>query len=284
MASMKQDLVHIHLVSDATGETLSSVATAALAQFETVKTQTHHWFMVRSQTQLEDIIDSIKEKPGLVFYTLVNTALRSKLEDACADLGLPFVSILDPVLNTLSHYTGEEISQLPGRQHVLDAAYFRRIEAIDFALMHDDGQMADDLYHADVILVGVSRTSKTPTCIYLANRGYKAANIPLVPNLPVPDVLHKLKTPLIVGLINSADRLVQIRRNRIRHLHGDTTDPYADMDAIQAELKEARRLFNQMGWPIIDMSRRSVEETAAAILNLLSQRNTSETLSDEIES
>lgn len=264
--------IDVHLISDSTGETLTSVVNAALAQFEKLETDPNHWFMIRSPAQLDDAITSIEERPGMVFYTLVNVALRAKLEDACSELGIPFVSILDPVLNAVSHFTGQEITHQPGRQHALNAAYFQRIEAIDYALIHDDGQMNEDLYRADVVLVGVSRTSKTPTCIYLANRGYKAANVPLVPSLPIPEPLRKLKSPLIVGLTNSAERLVQVRRNRIKHLHGDSADPYADREAVRQELKEATRLFNQMGWPVIDVSRRSVEETAAAIINLLSQR------------
>lgn len=268
----QEKIMDVHLISDSTGETLTSVVNAALSQFDDLDVQTDHWFMIRSQSQLDDVLTAIQAKPGMVFYTMVNVGLRAKLEDTCSELGIPFVSILDPVLNAVSHYTGHEITHQPGRQHALNAAYFQRIEAIDYALMHDDGQMSDDLYRADVILVGVSRTSKTPTCIYLANRGYKAANIPLVPSLPVPDILTKLKSPLIVGLTNSPERLVQVRRNRLKHLHGDFTDPYADVDSVRDELKQALRLFNRMGWPTIDVSRRSVEETAAAILSLLSQR------------
>jgi regulator of PEP synthase PpsR (kinase-PPPase family) len=267
-----QRTFHLHLVSDATGESVMTLARAALAQFEEVTPIEHLWPLVRSSTQLRRVIAGIEANPGVVFYTLVESELRRELEAGCRALGTRYLALLDPAVETLRNYLGLESSNLPGRQHVMDAQYFERIEAMNFTLAHDDGQAMATLNEADIVLVGVSRTSKTPTCFYLANRGLKAANVPIVPDCPLPEALLQLSRPLVVGLTRSAEQLVDIRRSRLRALgRGEETD-YVDPDAVGNEVKEARRLFTRAGWPVIDVSRRSIEETAAAVLQLHSRR------------
>ncbi len=259
---------HLHLVSDATGDTLLSLAAAALVQFEGAEPNRHMWTMVRSKALLLPVIAAIKKSPGLVMFTLVDHNLREILREECRRLQVPCVPVLDPILGALENFLGAESRELPGGQHVMDADYFGRIDAIQFSLHHDDGQAVDGFHRADVILVGISRTSKTPTCMYLANRGLKAANIPLVPGVPLPDQLMHLGDVLIVGLTASPDRLVQIRRNRLKYLRQDEDTDYVDIQAVKEEVINARRLFDKKGWPKIDVTRRSIEETAAAIIGL----------------
>ncbi len=267
---MQPEALHLHLISDSTGETLESVAKASLARFEDAEAVKHFWPMVRSEGHLDRIMAEVAKKPGLVIYTLVDGAVRDRLEQRCATLGLPMVSPLDPTISALSELLGQAATRRPGRQHVMDQAYFRRVDAINYTMVHDDGAQAsaEDLEEADIILLGVSRTSKTPTSIYLANRGYKTANIPLVPQSPPPAHVWQIRGPLLVGLTTATDRLVQIRRNRLLTL-GQTPDTdYVDAERIDAEVAFARRLFADHDIPVIDVSRRSIEETAAAIINL----------------
>jgi hypothetical protein len=264
---------HLHLVSDSTGETLEAVAKACLAQFEQAEPVKHFWPMIRSERQLDRVVEEIVERPGLVMFTLVNAAVRDRLQARCVTLGIPAISVLDPVLQAFGQFMGERATGLPGRQHQLDAAYFRRIDAVHFTMAHDDGIAPEDLNDADIVLVGVSRSSKTPTSIYLANRGYKTANIPLVPGVPPPEQLIKADRPLIVGLTTHLDRLIQVRRNRLRSLNQTDESDYVDEERVEAEVQAARRLFAQHGWPVIDVTRRSIEETAAAIMNLYIQRD-----------
>ncbi|TNE41624.1 MAG: kinase/pyrophosphorylase [Alphaproteobacteria bacterium] len=266
---------HLHLVSDATGETLNSMARAACAQFANVEPVEHVYALVRSNRQLERTLTQIEKYPGLVFFTLMSTDLRDQLEDFCRAQSIPHLSVLDSVLATLENFLGTELTHKPGGQHEMTAEYFRRMEALAFTMAHDDGQLSDDLAKADVVLVGVSRTSKTPTCIYLANRGIKAANVPLVPNIPLPDILERLQGPLVVGLSTNPDRLVQIRRNRLLSLNQDPDTDYVDYEAVRSETMAARKLFARLEWPVIDVSRRSVEETAAAIYNLYTEHKAS---------
>ncbi len=265
---------HLHLVSDATGETLNSVTKAATAQFDGGIPIEHTYALVRTTRHLDRVLSQIEDMPGIVIYTLVNYELRDMLEQRCADLQLPCLSVLDPVIQIIGTYLGAEISHRPGGQHSLNAEYFQRIEALQYTMAHDDGQSVHDLHAADIILLGVSRTSKTPTCIYLANRGLKAANIPIVPNIPLPQKLTSLSKPLIVGLTTNPDRLVQVRRNRLLSLNENDETSYTDMDLVMEEVRYARRLYAQNNWPVIDVTRRSIEETAAAIMNLLSNRGT----------
>lgn len=259
-------------MSDSTGETLENIAKAALAQFDDVDTVRHFWPMVRTEAHLERILQEIAGNPGLVIYTLVNAATRRALEGRCRSLGLPHVAPLDPVNDALSAMLGQQAKARPGRQHVLDAAYFARVDAIQYTIAHDDGIAPEDWEEADVVLAGVSRSSKTPTSIYLANRGYKVANIPIVVESPPPRALFALNHPLVVGLTTSADRLIAIRRNRLLSLNQATETSYVEQEAVQRELTYARRLFGDHGWPVIDVTRRSIEETAAAIISLCNER------------
>jgi hypothetical protein len=264
---------HLHLVSDATGETLVSVAKAALAQFDAAEPVTHLWTMIRNQDQLDETLAIIAEKPGLVVFTLVDHNLREHLQRRCRQLQLPSVPVLDPVIGALASFLGAESREQPGLQHVMDAEYFARIDAMQYCMNHDDGQGADNLGEADVVLVGVSRTSKTPTCVYLANRGVKAANIPIVPGVALPEGLYQLNETVVVGLVASPDRLVQIRRNRLLALSEERETDYVDLTRVREEVIHAKRLFAKQNWPVIDVTRRSIEETAAAILNHSGKRS-----------
>jgi regulator of PEP synthase PpsR (kinase-PPPase family) len=266
------DPLHLHLLSDSTGETLEVIAKACLAQFEDVEVLRHLWPMVRSEGHLERVLDDIERRPGLVLYTLVNSNIRRELEQKTRRRGIHAVSVLDPVTHALSAILGQEAKGRPGRQHALDAAYFARVDAIQFTIAHDDGVGSDNWEEADIVLAGVSRTSKTPTSIYLANRGYKVANIPLVPEAPPPPNLFGLKHPLVVGLTTNPERLIQIRRNRLLSLNQAPETDYVDREAVNAELSFARRIFADNGWPVIDVTRRSIEETAFAIVKLCNER------------
>lgn len=263
---------HLHLVSDATGETLVSMAKAALAQFADAEPVTHLWTMIRNRDQLDETLESVGENPGLVVFTLVDRNLREHLHRRCRELQLPSVPVLDPLISALGSYLGAESREQPGLQHVMDAEYFARIDAMQFCMSHDDGQGVEHLSEADVILVGVSRTSKTPTCVYLANRGIKAANIPIVPGVPLPETLNGLNDAVIVGLVASPDRLVQIRRNRLLALSEERETDYVDLARVREEVIHAKRLFAKQDWPVIDVTRRSIEETAAAILGHYGKR------------
>ncbi len=265
---------HLHLLSDSTGETLENIAKAALVQFDVSDNVVKHfWPMVRSESHLDRILVDIQHNPGLVLFTLVNRDTRRKLESRCRALNIPAVAVLDTVTDALSNMLGQQAKARPGRQHALDAAYFARVDAIQFTIAHDDGLQSENWEEADIVLAGVSRTSKTPTSIYLANRGYKTANIPLVPESPPPDSLYSLKHPLVVGLVTSVDRLQQIRRNRLLSLNQSPDTDYVDEEKIKAELKFARRIFADNGWPTIDVTRRSIEESAAAIINFVQERD-----------
>ena len=260
---------HVHLVSDSTGETLNAMARAVCARFENVLPIEHIYALVRSPRQLERALTDIEEAPGVVIHTIVDDQLRTALEEGVRRLDMPCIAALDPLVSSLQRYLGASISRRVGVQHAMDTDYFNRMDALNYAIGHDDGQGGQDLEQADVVLVGVSRTSKTPTCIYLAHRGVRAANVPLVPTRPPPEKLFDLKNTLVVGLTISPDRLIQIRRNRLLSLKEDRESSYIDIEAVREETVKARRLYERQGWPVIDVTRRSVEETAAAVLNLL---------------
>jgi len=265
---------HLHLVSDSTGETVHSLARASLAQFEDAEAIEHIWSMVRTRAQIERVIAGVDANPGVVLYTLVNDILRQPLQECCRRLNVPAIPVLDPAINALGAYLGRAARNLPGQQHLMNHEYFQRIDAMTFAMTHDDGQAPWGLNEADVILTGVSRTSKTPTCIYLANRGVKAANVPLVPGVPLPPELFAATKPLIVGLTNDPERLIAIRRNRMNAIQQeDPATSYVDLEAVRAEVTAARRLCHEHKWPMIDVTRRSIEETAAAIMKLLAKRH-----------
>ncbi|MEJ0058226.1 MAG: pyruvate, water dikinase regulatory protein [Terricaulis sp.] len=263
---------NVHLVSDSTGETLAGVMRATCAQFDNILPIEHSYFLVRSARQLERVLREIEGAPGVVMFTLSNMDHRARLETRCKELGFACVAVLDPVLDTVSRYLGQELNHRVGAARVLNAEYFQRIDALDFAMEHDDGQQVVELRTADVILVGVSRTSKTPTSVYLAHRGVKAANVPMVPGVPLPPELFEPNHPLVVGLTIGADRLVHVRRNRLVAMKETRAGNYTDEETVRAEIMNAQKLFEREGWPVIDVSRRSIEETAAAILNLLAER------------
>ena len=262
---------HVHLVSDSTGETLGEVMRASVAQFEGVEVIEHLYALVRSPRQMDRALAEIERAPGVVMYTIVSAAMRQRLEDHCQKIGTPAIAILDPIIATLSGFLALPPSSRAGAQHDLDAQYYQRIEALNYAIMHDDGQ-GGNLEGADVVLLGVSRTSKTPTCIYLAHRGVKAANIPLVRGGETPAAVANVRNPLVVGLTASPERIVQIRRNRLLSLNEGRDTDYIDDVSVKDEIIAAKRMFARHGWPTIDVTRRSVEETAAKILNLVNER------------
>jgi hypothetical protein len=265
---MNRSYFHLHLVSDSTGETLINVGRAAAAQYEGISAIEHVYPLVRSLAQLARVISEISAAPGLVLYTLVDDELIHRLDDACRDNGSPSLNVLQPVHALLRSYLGATSTARPGAQHMLNAEYFKRIDAMNFTLTHDDGNLPADIDDADVVLVGVSRTSKTPTSIYLANRGLKTANYPLVPSVPMPPTLSSSRKALIVGLIASPERIVQIRQNRLLSLKVDDNSLYVDRVAVADEVAASRKLCAKYHWPTIDVTRRSIEETAAAILDL----------------
>ncbi|OAP38873.1 phosphoenolpyruvate synthase regulatory protein [Sinorhizobium glycinis] len=265
----RKNYFHLHLVSDSTGETLIAAGRAAAAQFQSSHALEHVYPLIRNKKQLMQVLDAIDGAPGIVLYTIVDRELAGMIDQRCREIGVPCVSVLDPIIELFQSYLGSPSRRRSGAQHVMDADYFARIEALNFTMDHDDGQMPADFNEADVVLVGVSRTSKTPTSIYLANRGIKTANIPIVPGVPLPEALTRATKPLVVGLIASADRLSQVRQHRLlgttQSFHGEE---YTDRAAISEELKYARTLCARNNWPLIDVTRRSIEETAAAIVAL----------------
>ena len=263
---------HIHLVSDSTGETLNAMANAALAQFENVEVMVHPYALVRAEAQLSRALDHIAIMPGIVFFTLANQGLRDKLMALCKDVDVRCIDVLEGPVTALRQFLGKAETHKVGRQHEVDARYLDRIEALNFTIAHDDGQSLDSIADAEVILTGASRTSKTPTCVYLAIRGVRAANVPLVPGMPAPPQLLAARKPLVVGLWVSPDRLVQVRRSRLSSMGESRDSTYVDLDAVRAEIAATRQLFESQDWPTIDVSRRSIEETAAAVMNLLADR------------
>lgn len=269
---MQQEKRHLHLVSDATGETINSITRACLIQFDAIDVQEHLWSLIRTQRQLDIALEGIKHWPGMVLYTFVDDVLRKKLVNFCCKENIPSVSVLDPVMSALSIYFDAPSGRDPGRQHVLDSHYYARIDAVEYALATDDGNRVERIQESEVLILGVSRTSKTPTCVYLAHRGVKAANIPIVPGVPLPD-LSGLKNTLIVGLTKEADSLVEIRHNRMKMLQEGAETPYVDPEQVREELYQARKIFAQLGCPVIDVTRRSVEETASEILMLMTKRD-----------
>lgn len=263
-----QNFFHLHLISDATGETLLAAGRAAAAQYKNTRAIEHIYPLIRTEKQLERVLADIEEAPGIVLYTFVDQELAARIDAHCQALGLPAVSVLEPVLMVFQSYLGTPAGRRVGAQHVLDADYFRRIDALNFTMEHDDGQLPPDIEEADIILIGISRTSKTPTSIYLANRGIKTANVPIVVGVPIPPQIVAAKRPLIVGLIATAERISQVRQNRVLGGSGFDHGAYVDRASISEELAYARQICNRNGWPLIDVTRRSIEETAAAIVAL----------------
>ena len=262
--------IHLHLLSDSTGETLIAASRAVTAQFPDVSSIEHVYPLVRTRQQIERAIRDIESAPGMVLFTLVDRELATRLTEACTEAGLPSLSVLQPITELFRAYLGPAVaSPRPGAQHVLNADYFKRIDAMNFTIAHDDGQIGGGLEEADVLLLGVSRTSKTPTSIYLANRGIRTANIPIVPKVPLPPVVYTVKHPLIVGLVATPERIVQIRQHRLLSINASPETPYVNRISVAEEIAQSRRLFAEQGWATIDVTRRSIEETAATILDLL---------------
>ena len=270
----RDSFFHLHMISDSTGETLITVAHAVTVQYAAARAMEHVYSMIRSAAQIDGALAEIQKAPGIVLYTVIDRSLADRLEAGCSALGVPCVSVLEPILAVFQSYLGAATARRVGAQHVLDADYFRRIDALNFTLVHDDGQQPDELDNADVVLIGISRTSKTPTSIYLANRGIKTANVPVVLGIALPEQLETVTRPLVVALVASAERIVQLRENRILALGGAIPDSdYVDRTRVAAEIAFTRKLCARRGWPIIDVSRRSIEETAAAILSLRQARD-----------
>ena len=264
-----QSFFHLHLISDATGETLLAAGRAASAQYKDARAIEHIYPLIRTEKQLAKVFEDIEEEPGIVLYTVVDQHLAGQIDAKAAQMGLPCVSVLEPVLTVFQSYLGTPAGRRVGAQHVLDAEYFRRIDALNFTMEHDDGQLPSDIEEADIVLIGISRTSKTPTSIYLANRGIKTANVPIVLGVPLPESLANAKRPLIVGLVATAERISQVRQNRVLgSIPGYDANGYVDRAAIAEELAYARQICTRHNWPMIDVSRRSIEETAAAIVAL----------------
>ncbi len=263
----KRDL-HLHLISDSTGETVHQFARAALAQFPETNITEHIWTLVRSRAHIDAIERNLGKNPGVVLFSIVSKEVREMLEELCKKQGIPNLSILDSVVDLFSNVLGTKQSLLAGAQHKLDTAYFKRMAAVEYAVIHDDGLNMESLDDADILLVGVSRTSKTPTSMYLGHRGFKVANYALVPGIPFPIEKLPKKDIFIVGLTTDPKRLMQVRKTRLQHLSNKGNSNYADIENITSEVREARKLFNEYDWPIIDVSRRSVEEIAASIIHL----------------
>lgn len=265
---------HIHMISDSTGETIASALRATVSMFEDVRVSYRRHVMIRSHESLDAALAIVAEQPGLVFHTVVEADLRARLERGCHEIGVTAVPFLDPLLSTLTAYFSKSAAMRPGAQHAVDERYYARVAALDFALAYDDGHLAERLREADAVLIGVSRTSKTPTCVYLAGRGIKAANIPLIPGQEPPAALLELgdKGPVVIGLTAKPSRLAQIRENRLLSLSHENASEYADLEAIKREVVEARQLMDRLGCPVIDVTRRSIEETAAAIRQLVEER------------
>ncbi len=275
---MEKKTINLHLISDSTGETLSSVARAVLSQFEKVESNDFIWSLVRTKSQLEKVLESIAKQPGIVLYTIMQDNLIEDLRKECFRLQLPCIPVLSHIIAEFSNYLKEDINHVVGRQHLLDNQYFSRVDAISYTITHDDGQSCWDLYEADIVIVGVSRTSKSPTSVYLSCRGYKVANIPFVSIETIPNSIFEIKKPLIVGLIINPEKLVQIRQSRLTSMGQETIKDYIDIDAIKAEVAESRKLFTKLNCPVIDVTKRSVEETSAKIIQLLQEKKLKEKL------
>jgi len=284
MAHAQPSYFHLHLVSDSTGETLTTIAKAAAVQYSAVRPIEHVYPLVRTRRQIDRVIQEIMSAPGIVLYTVVNKALTDELEARCRELKVPCLHVLEPIMKVFESYLGAPQTPIVAGQHVLDADYFRRIDALNFTMAHDDGRLPDDLNDADIVILGISRTSKTPTSIYLAQRGYKTTNLPLVPSLPLPEQLTEPHGAFVVGLVASPERIAEIRRNRVRLMSDRNLDHYVDKQMIAQEIAYSRRLCARHGWPVIDVTRRSVEETAATILQYMVDRNTEQAPADDASS
>jgi len=264
-------IYQIYQVSDSTGETLDRIFLAIKAQFSNFNCKTIHFSFTRTENQIDKIISKCKtEENTIVLYTIVDSNLTKYLSTECNKNNIPCFEVLGSLITDFSKLLKQEASRKPSGQHVLDDEYYKRIEAVQFTMSHDDGKKISDLDNSDVILVGISRTSKTPTSIYLANRGYKVANIPIIPNKNIPiQLIKNCKNTCVIGLVCDATRLSDVRRNRIQSMHEDRPGEYINESKILNELEDSKKLFKKYNWPVIDVTRKSVEETASAIIKIL---------------
>jgi len=264
-------IYQIYQVSDSTGETLDRIFLAIKAQFSNFNCKTIHYSFTRTNNQIDNIINKSKEEKNvIILYTIVDNNLAKYLVSESKKNNIPCFEVLGNLISDFSRLLKQEASRKPSGQHALDKEYYKRIEAVQFTMSHDDGKIISDLDKADVILTGVSRTSKTPTSIYLANRGYKVANVPIVPNNDIPhELIESSKKTFTIGLVCDATRLLDVRRNRIQSMHEDRPVNYTDEKEISNELEKSKKLFKKYKWPIIDVTRKSVEETAASIIKIL---------------
>jgi [pyruvate, water dikinase]-phosphate phosphotransferase / [pyruvate, water dikinase] kinase len=269
--------INLHLISDSTGETLTFISRAVLSQFTNIEAKEFVWSMVRSEDKVDKIISEIKANPGIVLYTILDADLLKKVIRYCEEQDIPCIAALDNIIHRFSKYLGSSVVNHPGRQYKLDDDYFDRIDAINFTIGHDDGQKIQDVETADVIIIGPSRTSKSPTCIYLAYRGIKAANIPFVNDVVFPKRVFELKDKVIVGLTIDPEILIQIRKTRLRNIGSAKEFDYIDVEKVKEEVVAAKRLYLSCNWPVIDVSRKSVEETAASIIQMLKQKQEEKT-------
>ncbi len=256
----------IYLLSDATGETAEKMVLAALSQFRGHRVKLKQISNVRNKNQVYEVLDEALKNQGLVVYTIVNRSLAAMVHDECDSLGLPCIDLLTPLLLAMARFIGHSPQETPGLLHSVDEEYFRRIEAIEFTVKHDDGQEVRRLHQADIVLVGVSRTSKTPLSIYLAHRGWRVANIPLVQGIAPPDELFEVPRERIAGLVIDPERLMELRSSRLKNLGQTTRSAYADYERISDELREAKKLFRKQGWAHVNVTGKALEETANEVL------------------
>ena len=264
------NIYQIYLISDSTGETLDRIFLALKAQFKNIEYKVHPYSFTRTQNQIIKILEIAKKSENsIILYTIVDNGLAKFLANQSEDKGLPCFGVLGNLILSFSKLLNQRASHQPSGQHVLNEEYYQRIEAIQFTMSHDDGNLVNEVGKSDIILLGVSRTSKTPTSIYLANKGYKTSNIPLVNENSVPKILKENpKLSCVVGLNTEPQRLVDIRKNRMSSLKETDNTKYTNIDNIQKEIDEAKKTFKKYGWPSIDVTRKSVEETAASIIKI----------------
>ena len=270
-----RNLYQIYLISDSTGETLDRIFLALKAQFPNFEYETNHFSFTRTESQTLTILKQAKkDKNSIILYTIVNSKLAKYLTEKAYERKIPCFGVLGDLILNFSKVLNQKASHQPSGQHILNEEYYDRIEAIQFTMNHDDGNQTDDIEKSDIILLGVSRTSKTPTSIYLANRGFKTSNIPLVNENSIPSkVTKKNFRPCVVGLVTEAERLYDLRKNRLNSLKEDQNSEYINIDKIRDELNSARKLFKENNWPTIDVTRKSVEQTAASVIKIFEIRN-----------